>query len=189
MKRPLAASTIKKYKRQKKERDRIRDITPSWMEEDLVAHDLNQEIQAEASEREQRVAKTKNETNRYEKMVAMKMKKWLVSGAVRDVAPIKKKRKDLEEQARIQRIDDQADSLLLDYGYKMDKFVLETMQTMQPYLEAAAIINNRGTGVDDAIELLLSPPDEIVGDEIVGDDTKTQVRQSLVLLLLLFFFL
>ena len=48
-------------------------------------------------------------------------------------------------------------------------------------------VNEEGTGVDNVIELL-SPPDENEGeDEIVGEDTKTQVRQSLVLLLLLFF--
>ena len=98
------------------------------------------------------------------------MKKWLVSGAVREVAPIKKKRKDLEEQARIQRIDDQADSLLLDYGYKMDKFVLETMQTMQPYLEAAAIINNS----DPPGTVATSPPssDVVAGitDTMIGTD-------------------
>ena len=41
--------------------------------------------------------------------------------------------------------------------------------------------HTRGTGVDDAIELL-SPPDENEGeDAIVGEDSKTQVRQSLLL--------
>ena len=44
-----------------------------------------------------------------------------------------------------------------------------------------------GTRADDAIELL-SPADENEGGgSEVGEDTKTQVRQSLVLLLLLFF--
>ena len=86
-KRPLAASTMREHKRLKKESDRIRDITPNWIEKDPVMHELHQEIQAEASEREQRVAKTKNEKNKSEKIVAMKMKKWLDSGAVRDVAP------------------------------------------------------------------------------------------------------
>ena len=41
--------------------------------------------------------------------------------------------------------------------------------------------DHEGTGVDDAIELL-SPPDENEGeDAIVGEDSKTQVRQSLLL--------
>ena len=66
-KRLLAASTITKNKRQKKESDRIRDITPNWMEEDLVAHELNQQIQADDLELEQLVAKTKSETNKSEK--------------------------------------------------------------------------------------------------------------------------
>ena len=37
-----------------------------------------------------------------------------------------------------------------------------------------------GTGVDDAIELL-SPPENEGEDAIVGEDSKTQVRQSLLL--------
>ena len=68
------------------------------------------------------MAETKKETNKYEKMVASEMKIWLNSGAVRDVAPIKQKRRELEEKARIQRIDDQFESDLLIYGNKMDKF-------------------------------------------------------------------
>ena len=91
--------------------------------------ELDQQIQAEASELEQRVhvAKTKNETNKSEKFVAMEMKKWLDSGAVRDVAPIKQKRRELEKLAMIHKLDDGADSDLLGYGYKMDKFVKVTM--------------------------------------------------------------
>ena len=41
-KRSLAASTIRVHKRLKKERDRIRDIKPSWIEEDVVVHELHQ---------------------------------------------------------------------------------------------------------------------------------------------------
>ena len=43
--------------------------------------------------------------------------------------------------------------------------------------------------MNEVIELLSSPDENEGVDEIVGEDTKTQVRQSLVLLLLLFFFL
>ena len=66
------------------------------MEEDLVAHELNQQIQEDDLEREELVAKTKNETNKSEKMVAMEMKKWLDSDGVTDLASIKQKRKELE---------------------------------------------------------------------------------------------
>ena len=41
-KRSLAASTIRVHKRLNKERDRIRDIKPSWIEEDVVVHELHQ---------------------------------------------------------------------------------------------------------------------------------------------------
>ena len=54
-------------------------------------------------------------------------------------------------------------------------------------LESDEIVG--GTGVNEVIELLSSPDENEGEDEIVGEDTKTQVRQSLVLLLLLFFFL
>ena len=80
---------MREHKRLKKESDRIRDITPNWIEKDHVMHELHQQIRADDLEREQGqlVAKTKNEKNKSEKIVAMKMKKWLDSGAVRDVAP------------------------------------------------------------------------------------------------------
>ena len=103
-----------------------------------MVHELNQQIQADDLEREQLVAETKNETNKSKKMVAMEMKKWLDSGAVRDVAPIKQKRKELEEKARIQRIDDQFVSDYLIYGKKMNKFQNLTIPIMQHWKWVAA---------------------------------------------------
>ena len=107
-----------------------------------MIHELNQQIQADdlELEQEQLVAKTKNETNKSEKFVAMEMKKWLDSGAVRDVAPIKQKRRELEEKARIQRIDDQFVSDYLIYGKKMNKFQNLTIPIMQHWKWVAALV-------------------------------------------------
>ena len=80
-----------------------------WTDE-VKAVELEQQIRAYVPELEQRVAETKNETNRYEKLIALEMKKWLGSDAVIDLASIKKKRRKFEELAIILKIDDQADS-------------------------------------------------------------------------------
>ena len=66
------------------------------------------------------------------------MKIWLNSGAVRDVAPIKQKRRELEEKARIQRIDDRFESDLLIYGNKMDKFTNLNVPIMRQQLSSAS---------------------------------------------------
>ena len=80
-----------------------------WTDE-VKAVELEQQIRAYVPELEQRVAETKNETNRYDKLIALEMKKWLGSDAVIDLASIKKKRSKFEELAIILKIDDQADS-------------------------------------------------------------------------------
>ena len=50
------------------------------------------------------------------------MKKWLDSNDEIGKASIKKRRKELEEFARIGKIEDQMDSDLLDHHYHMNKY-------------------------------------------------------------------
>ena len=80
------------------------------------------------------------------------MKKWLDSDGVTDLASINKKRKELEENARIQRIDDRFESDYLDYGKKMNKFHNLTIPIMQHYkwveAPAAAAANPSSSPID-----------------------------------------
>ena len=60
------------------------------------------------------------------------MKNWLEGGAVTDLASINKKRRELEEYARIEKIDDQIIySDIIHYHYQMNKFVKVTVPTIQ----------------------------------------------------------
>ena len=93
-KRPLSAWTITNNKRLKTQRDTIQNM-PIWTEVDVKALELDQQMRADLPELEQCVAN--NETNKYVNFVFIGMRTGLAS--------INKKRKELEEYARIEKID------------------------------------------------------------------------------------
>lgn len=106
---------------------------PLWADE-AESVELDQKNLDYVPKLEQRVAETKSETNKYKKIVAIEMKKWLDNDGVIDLASIKTKRREFEDYARIIKIDDQADLELLDNEYKMDKFVKLTVPIMRHQL-------------------------------------------------------
>ena len=111
----LSASTIINKKRLKTQRDKFHNKNPSCIQDDIVAHELDQQILADLPKLEQRVAN--NETNKYDIFVFIGIKNWLDSVTVTDLASIKQKRKELEDHARIEKTDDGTDTYLLDYHY------------------------------------------------------------------------
>ena len=95
-KQPLSAWTIiTNNKRLKTQRDTIQNM-PIWTEVDVKALELDHQMRADLPELEQCVAN--NETNnKYVNFVFIGMRTGLAS--------INKKRKELEEYARIEKID------------------------------------------------------------------------------------
>ena len=94
-KQPISAWTIiTNNKRLKTQRDTIQNM-PIWTEVDVKALELDQQMRADLPELEQCVAN--NETNKYVNFVFIGMRTGLAS--------INKKRKELEEYARIEKID------------------------------------------------------------------------------------
>ena len=84
------------------------------MEVDVKALELDQQMRADLPKLEQCVAN--NETNKYVNFVFIGMRIGLAS--------INKKRRELEEYARIRKVDDQIMySDILHYHYQLDKFV------------------------------------------------------------------